>query len=263
MPDYVALEDFASGSLRPAALPHGSVKLRVVPGLRVPRSGVLPPLLSDVLVNVPSLVLNNERFVTVGRDQFRQVHEPTAGIIASTHVSIVSYPDGDMEISGCHRPQRGGQGRVSTEEEKEKIEAARARREIRRMVKYYGLDHMWTGNYRGKHSDRGLVLKDLYKFERLVRKIYPQFRLVLVLEIHHGGGENDGGYHFHFAVHGFYDVKVLRDAWWKVVGIAQGNVDVQSRCAVTQRSVTSYLIKYIVKEFEDQDEDGNRTRKKG
>ncbi|MDP2705579.1 MAG: hypothetical protein Q8O71_04285, partial [bacterium] len=47
------------------------------------------------------------------------------------------------------------------------------------------------------------------------------------------------------------------------VGIAQGNVDVQSRCAVTQRSVTSYLIKYIVKEFEDQDEDGNRTRKKG
>jgi hypothetical protein len=253
--DHVALEELGSGSLRPAAGSSGSLGLRLVPGLRVPRSGLLPPLAT--VSPVPSLILNNERFVTVGRDLLGQEYDPMAGVLASSHASIVSYPDGDMEISGCHRPQRSGEGRVTTEAEKEKIEAARARREVRRLVKYHGLDHMWTGTYRGKHSDRGQVLKDIHKFERLVRKIYPQFRLVLVLEIHHGGGENDGGYHFHFAVNGFYEVEILRSAWWKVVGDAQGNVQVESRCAQTRRQITAYLIKYIMKEVEDG------TRKKG
>ena len=75
--------------------------------------------------------------------------------------------------------------------------------------------------------------------------------MVGVPELHRGGGVNDGGFHFHFAVHGFLDVAVLRAAWWQVVGEAQGNVQVESRCQLKTDAVARYLTKYISKSLGD------------
>jgi len=195
-----------------------------------------------------SLILNNKRFVT-RTDTHGQEYEPSASAVLATHYTVVTYPDGDMEVSGCHRLMTGNHRKV-TDREKEKIEADRARRELLRVVKYFQIDHLWTWTYRGKQSDRAKLFRDLQKFERIVRKSYPEFALVGVPELHQGGGPNHGGYHFHFGVHGFYEVAVLRAACWQVVGDGQGNVQVESRCTWSHRSLALYLVKYITKEFD-------------
>ncbi len=80
-------------------------------------------------------------------------------------------------------------------------------------------------------------------------------------EPHRGGGVNDGGLHVHLAVNGFYDVTILRECWWSVVGEGQGNVQVEGpnrRRRFTGKLrpkdtgyVARYLCKYISKSFFD------------
>lgn len=190
-----------------------------------------------------SLNSNNERFVT----------GPYSGPVDSTRVSVVKFPDGDVQVSGCHRPTSEGhrQRPAATEKEKLKKASDRARGELLKVCKYFQLDHMWTVTYRGPQRSRSQLFVDLHKFERIVRQTYPDFLMVGVPELHRGGGVNDGGFHFHFAVHGFLDVAVLRAAWWQVVGEAQGNVQVESRCQLKTDAVARYLTKYISKSLGD------------
>jgi hypothetical protein len=199
----------------------------------------------------PDRVFSLDQQTFRNRDVLGQEYSPDAGAVDATFYTVVHFPDGDMEVSGCHRPCRTSASRPRvTEEEKAKIESDRARRELLRVAKWHCLDHLWTLTYRGPMTDRRRLFNDLHKFERFVRKVYPQFALVGVPELHHGGKANDGGFHFHFAVHGFFEVEELRKAWWKVVGEAQGNVDAESKCNHSPRLVGLYLSKYIAKELE-------------
>jgi len=155
------------------------------------------------------------------------------------------------------------EGLVSFKDEKLLDTASdRARRELLTVCKFFQLDHMWTATYRGPQFSRSRLFNDLHKFERLVRGTYPDFAMVGVPELHKGGGVNDGGFHFHFAVHGFLDVAVLRAAWWNVVGEAQGNVQVESRCQFKTGAVARYLSKYISKSLgEGRDKGQHRYRR--
>ena len=205
---------------------------------------------SERFSHLPDRVFNLESQTFRNRDCLGQEFQPNAGPVDATFCNVVIFPDGDAQVTGCHRPVAAGRVRAkASEDEKAKTEADRARRELLTVCKYYRLDHMWTATYRGAMKNRQRLYRDLHKFERIVRKTYPQFRQVGVPEVHHGGGVNDGGYHYHFGVNGFYEVEVLRSAWWTVVGEAMGNVQVESRCTQTTRAVALYLVKYMVKEF--------------
>jgi hypothetical protein len=195
-----------------------------------------------VVAGSGSLNSKNERFVT----------GPYPGPVDSTRVKVVEFPDGDVSLSGCHRPPSFGQSNrgPATEEEKAKKEENRARREILTVVKYFVLDHLWTITYRGPEFSRASLYVDLHAFERKVRRTYPDFAMIGVPELHQGGGVNHGGYHFHFAVNGFYDVGVLRRAWWSVVGEGMGNVQVESRHAWPVGKIANYMAKYLGKEFD-------------
>jgi hypothetical protein len=203
---------------------------------------------SERFSHLPDRVFNLELRTFRNRDVLGQEFKPNAGAIDATYATVINFPDTDMEVSGAHRLSACGQRRaLATEAEKNKIAGDRARREMRRTAKWFVLDHMWTVTYRGPQRDREKAQRDIHRWERIVRQTYPQFQSVGVFEIHTGGGVNDGGYHYHCGVHGFYDVEVLRAAWWKVVGQAQGNVQVESRCSQSPASVSAYLVKYISK----------------
>jgi hypothetical protein len=198
----------------------------------------------------PDPVFNLELRTFRNRDQFGQDYTPNAGAVAETIANLVYFPDGDAQVSGCHRPKTSNNSRLkASEEEKQKIEADRARGELLKVCKWFVLNHLWTLTYRGPVTDRVRVYSDLHKWEREVRKSYPQFKAVGVLEVHPGDGPNHGGYHYHMGVNGFYDVNVFRAAWWKVVGEGMGNVQVESKCAEPVRKVALYLVKYLNKQI--------------
>lgn len=170
-----------------------------------------------------------------------------------TFVTVIQFPDGDVSISGCHVGSPSKKPRPkATQEEKQKKACTRARRIIKDTAKFFQHDHLWTLSYRGRHSDLERVYRDYEEFTRIVRKTFADFAALAVPELHLGGGVNHGGLHIHFSVKGFYDVKVLRAAWWSVVGEGQGNVDAQGpKGNVSSRSIGNYLAKYISKSFEN------------
>lgn len=155
-----------------------------------------------------------------------------------TWVTVIQYPDGEMEASGCHIgfPSRKPRPKA-TAEEKEKKAAARARRMVIRRCKFFALDKLWTATYRGAPRSHEVLYTHWCQFVAEVKKRYPNFSAVAVPELQTrkrgGTGANLGEYHIHFAVADFYEVNILRRAWWKVVGNRQGN-RVNSRSFVSE-----------------------------
>ncbi|MHA6824335.1 rolling circle replication-associated protein [Ralstonia pseudosolanacearum] len=83
---------------------------------------------------------------------------------------------------------------------------------------------------------------------RSLRADGERFHFVAVLEFH-----QSGGIHIHAGVHGFRDVDALREHWYAVVGVAEGNVDIQGPNSKGRKrisgahKVAAYLSKYITK----------------
>jgi hypothetical protein len=172
---------------------------------------------------------------------------------SKTFVTVIQFPDGDVSVSGCHIGPPSAKSRPkASQEEKERKACSRARRTVKNTAKYFQIDHLWTLSYRGPHQDLVEVYQDYERFTGIVRKTFPDFAAIAVPELHLGGGPNHGGLHIHFGVRGFYDVGVLRSAWWEVVGEGQGNVDAQGpKGNISPRSIGNYLAKYISKSFEN------------
>jgi hypothetical protein len=183
-----------------------------------------------------------------------------------TYASVVYYPDGDIEVSGCHIGLPSTKPRPkATEEEKQKKAAARARRSVLQHCKFNALDKLWTLTYRGAQRSHERLYNDWEQFVSEVKKHYPEFAPLAVPEVHTGKrggtGANLGGFHIHFAVAGFYEVNILRAIWWKIVGVKQGNVDVKwTPGKSSSRGVGRYLAKYISKSFEDSPRNSGQHR---
>ena len=120
------------------------------------------------------------------------------------------------------RARRGFKGTSKNKEQNEKRAQARAKGEIRRKCVSIQADHLVTLTYRDNMEDRDRVLTDLERLRRMLsRNGYPM-PYVAVLEC-----QKRGAIHPHLAVRGFQDIRLLRRCWYKIVGNAQGQVNVR------------------------------------
>jgi len=161
-------------------------------------------------------------------------------------------------MTGCHTfgGRSGHQKQVSTPEEKLLRVVRRARKKIRCLTRFNACRYLWTLTRRGGMPSYDEALRFWKKFCRIVKRSYPDFGAVAVPEVHKGGLANDGTYHIHFAVREFYEVKVLRAAWYRCVGFTpegktMGQVDAKAppRGVFDPYHISNYLMKYISKEI--------------
>jgi len=124
----------------------------------------------------------------------------------------------------------------------------RSKATVRRKCMSGGLDHLLTLTYRENRTDLDQAFADLKRFFRLVRVSIPDFKYVSVVEY-----QTRGAIHFHIAVKGFQNVRLLRSVWWQVVGENMGNIDVQAPLHRRKGSpwdlakLAGYMTKYITK----------------
>jgi hypothetical protein len=142
--------------------------------------------------------------------------------------------------------QEGLQGNVK--EQNEKRAQARAKGEIRRKCLSIQADHLVTLMYRDNIENRDRVLTDLERLRRMLsRNGYPM-PYVAVLEC-----QKRGAIHPHLAVRGFQDIRLLRRCWYKIVGNAQGQVNVRGpRSGTSPVKLARYLSEYISKHLDRQ-----------
>lgn len=137
-------------------------------------------------------------------------------------------------------------------EEKKAWRRARCRREMRWRCLCLKADHMLTLTKRGKFA----VIDDAWdawkNFLKSCRKEFAEaFEYVVVPEQH-----KDGSWHLHVAVHGRWDVRVLRRFWQQALGgeggesgaYSLGNIDAKSFVGPQgNRVVAKYMSKYMGK----------------
>lgn len=150
-----------------------------------------------------------------------------------------------------HPSKRGFKGKSLNKEQNEKRARARATGEIRRKCLSIGADHLVTLTYRDNVEDRERVLTDLERLRRMLTRGGYSMPYVAVLEC-----QKRGAIHPHLAVRGFQDIRLLRRCWYKIVGKAQGQVNVKGpRPGTSPVKLARYLSKYISKDIDSQPRD--------
>ena len=147
-----------------------------------------------------------------------------------------------------HPGKRGLKGKSLNKEQNEKRARARVTGEIRRKCLSIGADHLVTLTYRDNVDNRERVLTDLERLRRMLSHGGYSMPYVAVLEC-----QKRGAIHPHLAVRGFQDIRLLRRCWYKIVGKAQGQVNVRgSRPGTSPVKLARYLSKYISKDIDSQ-----------
>lgn len=156
-------------------------------------------------------------------------------------VEVAVGGEGSSVISGrLEDPQ------VQAERDRENRERAerRAKQSVRRHAMAGGLDHLLSCTYRSEQRDRRVVLEHWRQFVGLVRRRYPRWGYVQVLEY-----QQRGALHHHAAVKGYQDAAYLRLCWLQVTG-GDGNIDVQApKGRRNPATIARYLCKYLSKSF--------------
>ena len=145
----------------------------------------------------------------------------------------------------------------------------RAKQSIRFCCKQMQADRLFTLTYRENIQDRERVRADFQNFLRRVRKVYPAWDYVAVLE-----RQERGAYHIHCAVVGWQRVGYLRSCWYKALGGTGNEVGADTPGAVNITSpqkrwgagvkewktekLAGYLTKYLHKTFEQSDAEKRR-----
>ena len=147
-----------------------------------------------------------------------------------------------------HPGKRGFKGKSANKEQNEKRARARATGEIRRKCLCIGADHLVTLTYRDNVEDRERVLTDLERLRRMLSRGGYSMPYVAGLEC-----QKRGAIHPHLAVRGFQDIRLLRRCWYKIVGKAQGQVNVKGpRPGTSPVKLARSLSKYISKGIDSQ-----------
>ena len=145
------------------------------------------------------------------------------------------------------RPGKRGQKGYSRNPERNQQRAwSRAKGVIRRNCLTIGADHLVTLTYRENVQDRTRGLENMERFHRILKRAGASLQYVTVLEY-----QKRGAIHFHIAVQGFQDVRLLRRCWYRIVGNGQGQVNVRGpRPGSSPVKLARYLSKYISKDLD-------------
>lgn len=221
--------------------------------------------------------MTDEEIVFQGRDadiHILQATRPAAPNGRDYMVRVTEFPRG-LELV-LHRPKFApGAAMLApmklcaadqlSPERKRELSIARAVRRAVQMVRFkcktIKADHLLTVTYRGPMTDRTRLAADWQKFYRAVRKRFPEWQYVMVVEKH-----ESGGFHMHAAVVGRQDVRWLRKCWWDVVGEAQGNIDVRGprkrwgneSDRWSAHKLAAYMTKYLSKEMSEAEAEKKR-----
>jgi len=178
------------------------------------------------------------------------------------------YPNGDAEIVATPKRSKTFRKRMERfdpetgeilekKPEKSTTELVEARNKslsrtktgVRRAIMGMAATHMLTLTYRDNMTDLKQGWKDVSCFLRAMRDALGEYAYVIVAE-----QQKRGAWHFHLAVRGKQDLKLVRKHW------SHGNPDAQHwKGRLSQ--MASYMSKYLVKSFYQRDrEDGHRYR---
>lgn len=128
---------------------------------------------------------------------------------------------------------------------------------MRRYVRANRLKRLWTLTYRRVPADRAGVIRDLRQFFERVRFQFGKLPLVAVVE----RGDLRGRLHVHFAADRFLPIRKMYRCW------PHGNIDIgdPGRLAgrVGVRQLAAYLAKYVAKQVDDGDGQGEQCRAEG
>ncbi len=177
--------------------------------------------------------------------------EPTCHIEGSNWVATVhDFGKQWVEISwGKSESKPGKRGRKEgspNPERNQQRARSRAASVIRRKCLTIGADHLLTLTYRENVQDRTRTLEDWERFNRTLKRAGASLQYVTVLEY-----QKRGAIHFHIAVRGFQDVRLLRRCWYRIVGNGQGQVNVRGpRPGSSPVKLARYLSKYISKDLD-------------
>lgn len=138
----------------------------------------------------------------------------------------------------------------------------RAKALVRRKVLTLGADHLVTLTYRECVTSRDQALADFRRFARGVRDALGGFAYVAVPEL-----QKRGAIHWHIAVRGRQDVRLLRSIWWGIVGEGQGNIDVSGpkgwkKVGNEAYRVGLYIAKYVGKSMSEGSMERNGREKR-
>lgn len=123
---------------------------------------------------------------------------------------------------------------------------SRSRTKIRRAVMSMQGDHLLTLTFKRNETDLRAAWRVCTRFCRLMRDELGGFDYVAVAE-----RQKRGAWHFHLAVRGRQDVKLIRALWHRAGG--DGNIDVQYKKGMPLYKLAGYLAKYISKSFQLHD----------
>lgn len=153
------------------------------------------------------------------------------------------------------QPFKAARGQSEQREIHEDRAGRRARSRLRQLILSANADHLLTLTYRDNVTDFEQASQDLRALVRRVRKHLPKWVFIAVPE-----RQKRGAWHWHLAVVGHQDVKLLRHLWRSVVG--EGNIDVQRPASGMNRrlAIVKYLGKYLAKGFTEGDRELNGHR---
>jgi hypothetical protein len=153
-------------------------------------------------------------------------------------------------------------GRVEkTDEERRSVNGSRARATVRRRAWGLDADRLVTLTRRGGFATRAECWEALQKWRRLCKSFSWWRDYIAVLEVHRGGGENDGKFHIHLGLRGFAPIRIAEKLWYKALGgtgnevgsETPGNIDLgkqrDGNRVVPRGRIAWYLAKYVAKDF--------------
>ena len=109
--------------------------------------------------------------------------------------------------------KRGTKGEGKNKEENMKRSIGRSRANMRRDMLSMGAAVMWTLTYASNMVDRQKAITDRQEWERRVRRVYPHYVGISVLE-----KQERGAWHWYIAVRDWFDVRIMRNLWQEVIG---------------------------------------------
>lgn len=123
---------------------------------------------------------------------------------------------------------------------------ARSKAQMRRDMLSIGVDRMITLTYASNMQDREKAIRDRQEFDRRMRRAVPSWFGVAVME-----QQKRGAWHWHIAVRGFYDVRIVRALWQRTIKErARVHIgwewDQKGNCYT---KLASYMAKYMGKEM--------------